>query len=279
MHKNFEVKDHSVTQETFTLHYDASLHMYRTHPKPLEKKLSRYYNSEDYISHTDGKRSLFEKVYQYVKKIMLSRKHNLINKYHPKGGELLDLGAGTGDFVEYLSNKYWKVVGVEPNKKARSLAQEKGFTFFNDISKLENSKYDVITMWHVLEHVYDLDEQIYWLKKNLSKEGTLFIAVPNFESYDASHYKEHWAAYDVPRHLYHFSQKSIETLFGKYGLEVVSVKPMKFDSYYVSLLSEKYKNSKSNFFKAIKVGFTSNTKARASGQYSSKIYVIKRKKN
>lgn len=277
MHKNFEVKDHSITQETFTLHYDDTLHMYHTHPKPLEKKLSRYYNSEDYISHTDGKRSLFEKIYQYVKKIMLSRKHKLIKKYHPENGELLDLGAGTGDFVEYISKQNWKLVGVEPSKKARSLAQKKGFTFFSDISKLENKKYDVITMWHVLEHVYDLDEQIYWLKKNLSKEGTIFIAVPNFESYDASHYKEYWAAYDVPRHLYHFSQQSIETLFGKYGFEVVSVKPMKFDAYYVSLLSEKYKNSKSNFFKAVKVGFTSNTKARSSGQYSSKIYVIKRK--
>lgn len=277
MHTNFEVKDHSITGETFTMHYDSALHMYRTDPKPPEENLFRYYESEDYISHTDGKRSLFEYAYQFVKRITLSRKHKLLKAYHPKKGAVLDIGAGTGDFLEHLSKKNWKTLGVEPSKKARSLAQKKGLDLSTSISKLESQKFDVITMWHVLEHVYDLEDQIYWLKKSLSKEGTLFVAVPNFESYDAIHYKEYWAAYDVPRHLYHFSQKSIELLFGKYGLEVVSVRPMKFDAYYVSLLSEKYKKESFKYLRAIWIGFLSNVKARTSGQYSSKIYVIKRK--
>lgn len=275
MKEDFKVKDHSVSGEEFTLVYDEKYHMFFTSPKPEISKLPSYYESEDYISHTDGKRSLFEIAYQTVKGITLSRKHKLLKSFHPHQGSVLDIGAGTGDFLEFLSSKKWNVKGVEPNDKAKNLAINKGLDIYNTIDEVGGELYDVITMWHVLEHVYDLQEQIAWLKKHLAKNGTIFIAVPNFESFDASYYKSYWAAFDVPRHLYHFSEIAIKRLFAEQDLQLVKTLPMKFDSYYVSLLSEKYKNGKMKFFSAFAIGFKSNRKAKQSGGYSSQIYVIK----
>ncbi|MEP0263393.1 class I SAM-dependent methyltransferase [Dokdonia sp.] len=276
MKNTFEVKDHSISGESFRLEYDEQLHMYFTTPKPSKEKLPSYYASEDYISHTDSKRSLFEKMYQVIKGITLSRKQKLLTAYLPQKGHLLDIGAGTGDFLEYTSQKGWTISGVEPNEKARTLAQQKSIALTEHLPE-NTTSYDAITMWHVLEHVYDLDDQLHWLKKKLSKEGVLFIAVPNFESFDAIHYKTDWAAYDVPRHLYHFSKKSIQQLFEKHEMHVVKILPMKFDAYYVSLLSEKYKSGRMNYFKAFWSGYKSNQSARRSGAYSSLIYVIKHK--
>ncbi|WP_405221649.1 class I SAM-dependent methyltransferase [Dokdonia sp. Asnod1-B02] len=275
MKEDFKVKDHSVSGEEFTLKYDEKYHMYFTIPKPEISKLPSYYESEDYISHTDGKRSLFEIAYQTIKGITLSRKQKLLKMFNPDQGSVLDIGAGTGDFLEFLSKRKWNVKGVEPNDKAKKLAQHKGLDIYNTIDEVGGELYDVITMWHVLEHVYDLQEQIAWLKKQLAKNGTIFIAVPNFESFDASYYKSYWAAFDVPRHLYHFSETSIKRLFAEQDLQLVKTLPMKFDSYYVSLLSEKYKSGKMNFFTAFVTGFKSNRKAKRSGGYSSHIYVLK----
>ncbi len=270
----FEVKDHSVTGESFRLEYDQELHMYITTPKPSEIILPKYYASEDYISHTDGRRSFFEKAYHIVKQITLSRKQNLLLKYLPSRGQLLDIGAGTGDFLEYALKKGWNVSGVEPSAKARALARQKKITLIDDLSD-DATLYDAITMWHVLEHVYDLDNQIKWIKNHLHPDGVVFIAVPNFECLDAQYYKTDWAAFDVPRHLYHFSKKSIRSLFGKKGMKVIDIVPMKFDAYYVSLLSEKYKTGSMNFIKAFWMGLRSNLSAKRTGAYSSLIYVIK----
>jgi len=276
MKTSIGVKDHSVSRESFLLEYDASLHMYITTPKPSEEKLPSYYASEDYISHTDGKRSLFEKLYQIVKGITLSRKQKLLTSYLPSKGSLLDIGAGTGDFLEYVSKRGWNASGVEPSEKARELANKKNVSVVSALPENSNG-YDAITMWHVLEHVYHLEEQLKWLKNNLNREGVLFVAVPNFESFDASYYSTDWAAYDVPRHLYHFSKKSIQLLFEQQQMSVVGIHPMKFDAFYVSLLSEKYKTGKMNYLKAFWTGWQSNQKAKKSGNYSSLIYVIKHK--
>ncbi|MFT5862677.1 MAG: 2-polyprenyl-3-methyl-5-hydroxy-6-metoxy-1,4-benzoquinol methylase [Flavobacteriales bacterium] len=278
MKKPFEVKDHSVSGKTFSLRYDAQSHMYFTEPKPSEAELPSYYESKDYISHTDGTRSFFEKVYQGVKQIALSRKHNLLKKHVPTQGTVLDIGAGTGDFLEFLSKKGWNIQGVEPSEQARSLAAKKAIVLEKELPR-DTSPFDAITMWHVLEHVYELEAQWSWLKTHLAMDGTLFIAVPNFESHDANVYSAHWAAYDVPRHLYHFSKKAIKRLAQENQLEVVAVHPMKFDAYYVSLLSEKYKKGRMRFVQAFWNGWISNFKARRSGAYSSLIYVIKHQKN
>ena len=188
----------------------------------------------------------------------------------------LDVGAGTGEFLKVCKNNSWKVFGTEPNNDARTIAVKKGIVLERDISKFSNQKFEIITLWHVLEHVENLSEYISNLNTMLSDCGRLIIAVPNFNSDDAKYYKEFWAAFDVPRHLWHFSQQSIHRLFLKENMLVEKTIPMKFDSYYVSLLSEKYKNGKSNFMSALYRGFVSNWKARASSEYSSLIYVIKK---
>ncbi|MCH3881352.1 class I SAM-dependent methyltransferase [Tenacibaculum sp. K20-16] len=268
-------KDYSVSKEVFELEKNEEFDMLVTIPVP--KNLSSYYESENYISHTDGKKGVFEKVYQLVKNYTLKRKLKLINSFNSEEKTILDIGAGTGDFLATCKNDNWQVLGIEPNKKAREIAASKNITLQENISIVENKKFDVITLWHVLEHVENLEEYIQQLKALLKENGTLIIAVPNYKSYDANHYKKYWAAFDVPRHLWHFSQTSISKLFSKENITIVKTLPMKFDSYYVSLLSERYKNGKMNPFKAFWIGFTSNRKAKKTNEYSSLIYVLKNK--
>lgn len=269
------VKDHSVSKETFDLYHDEDLDMLITHPQPNLENLGKYYESEDYISHTDNKRSLFEKAYHFVKGIALKNKLYLINSQQSQKGKILDIGAGTGDFLAVAKNDGWQTVGIEPSDRAKGIAISKGISFVENTVDLENHSFDVITMWHVLEHVPDLDFQIKELKRLLKPTGTLIVAVPNFKSFDAKHYGTFWAAFDVPIHFWHFSKKSIQMLFQKENIKLEKVLPMKFDSFYVSLLSEKYKNGKMNFVKAFFVGFQSNWKAKQNSEYSSLIYVLK----
>ena len=269
------VKDYSVSKETFDLYYDETLDMLITHPQPSLENLGKYYESEDYISHTDNKRSLFEKIYHFIKSIALKNKLNLINSLQPNKGIILDIGAGTGEFLSVAKNDGWQTIGVEPSDKAKAIAKSKGVSFVEKTSELENHSFDVISMWHVLEHVPDLDKQIKELKRLLKPTGTLIIAVPNFKSFDAKHYGKFWAAYDVPIHFWHFSKTAIKLIFEKEEMKLEKVLPMKFDSFYVSLLSEKYKSGKMNFVKAFFIGLQSNWKAKNNFEYSSHIYILK----
>lgn len=270
-----KVQDHSVSKENFELLLDPELELLKTHPQPALENLGSYYESEDYISHTDSKRSLFEKIYHIVKTYSLKKKVGLINSYHSQKGSLLDIGAGTGDFLVTAKASGWQTTGIEPNKNAKNLAISKGISFVNSIESIENQQFDVITMWHVLEHVPDVEHQIKQLKRLLKPEGTLIIAVPNYKSFDAQHYGKFWAAYDVPRHLWHFSKTSIQKLVSRENLKLAKILPMVFDSFYVSLLSEKYKTGKMNFSKAFWIGLRSNLNAYSTKEYSSHIYVIK----
>jgi 2-polyprenyl-3-methyl-5-hydroxy-6-metoxy-1,4-benzoquinol methylase len=271
------VKDYSVSKETFDLYYDETLDMLITHPQPSLENLGKYYESEDYISHTDNKRSLFEKLYHFIKSIALKNKLNLINSLQPNKGKILDIGAGTGEFLSVAKNDGWQTIGVEPSDKAKTIAINKGISFVSATSELENQSFDVISMWHVLEHVPDLDKQIKELKRLLKPSGTLIIAVPNFKSFDAKHYGKFWAAFDVPIHFWHFSKTAIKLLFEKEEMKLEKVLPMKFDSFYVSLLSEKYKSGKMNFVSAFFTGLQSNWKAKKDFEYSSHIYILKNK--
>ena len=272
-----KVKDHSVSQEIFDLYYDESLDMLVTSPQPDSENLGKYYDSPNYISHTDGNKSLFEKLYQAVKNIALKNKLNLINSLSENKGKILDIGAGTGDFLAFVKQNGWQTIGVEPSQKAKEIATKKGVVFVNETSELANQSFDVITMWHVLEHVPDLEKQIKELKRLLKPNGTLIVAVPNFKSFDANHYKEFWAAYDVPIHFWHFSKTAIKLLFEKQNMKLEKVLPMKFDAFYVSLLSEKYKTGKMNYIKAFFIGLKSNFKAKQTLEYSSHIYILKNK--
>lgn len=275
------VKDHSVSGEEFQLLHNQALDMLETVPQPKGEKLSEYYKSEDYISHTDAKRNLFENVYHLVRTISLKRKLKLINSFQSEEKTLLDIGCGTGDFLETAKNNNWNVVGVEPNKQARVIANNKTNNSVFDIKHLETLKensFDVITLWHVLEHLPNLDMHVKLFKRLLKQNGTLVIAVPNFKSYDAQYYKNYWAAYDVPRHLWHFSKTSIEKLFHQEQFKLVKILPMKFDAYYVSLLSEKYKSGVMNPFKVFWIGWRSNLKGNRSKEFSSHIYLLKQEK-
>jgi 2-polyprenyl-3-methyl-5-hydroxy-6-metoxy-1,4-benzoquinol methylase len=267
-------KDYLVTQEIFELEYDSNSDMLVT--KPIPENLEKYYDPNNYISHSDIGNGLLEKIYQNVKKYTLNKKIKLINKYSFQEKKLLDIGCGTGEFLINAKNKNWNTVGVELNDGARKKALGKNLDVFKSLDSLDNRKFDVITLWHVLEHLPDLDENINKIVSLLNKNGTLIIAVPNYKSHDAEFYKEFWAAYDTPRHLWHFSQIAIKKIFKNKKLEVVKTLPMYFDSYYVSLLSEKYKTGSSNYFKAFYRGFISNIKAKTSTEYSSLIYVLKK---
>ncbi|MEN9337317.1 MAG: hypothetical protein RLZZ500_2304 [Bacteroidota bacterium] len=269
-----KVKDHSVSGELFELWKDENLDLLITHPQPTLDKLPSYYESEDYISHTDGKRSMFEKLYHFIKGIALKNKLKLVNSLSPKG-TILDIGAGTGEFLLTCKNDGWKVTGLEPNAKAKGIAQKKGIEIDASLDLLPNHSFDIITMWHVLEHVPDLDSQLNEIKRLLKPNGIVLIAVPNFNSLDAKIYQSYWAAYDVPIHLWHFSKTAIQKIFASKNIELQKVLPMKFDSFYVSLLSEKYKNGKMNFMKAFINGLRSNSYGKRNNEYSSHIYVLK----
>lgn len=269
------VKDYTVSQETFGLFQEEKYDMLYTFPKPSLEQLPKYYESEDYISHSDKKAGLLSMMYQLVRNLTLKSKLNIIERFQPQKGKLLDIGAGTGHFGEIALKNAWQVTGIEPNDCARNVAASKGIAFVNAIENLEDNTFDVITMWHVLEHVPNLDDQISQLKRVLKPDGTLIIAVPNFKSFDAKYYKQFWAGFDVPRHLWHFSKNAISTLVQEKNMEVVQLLPMKWDAFYVSLLSEKYQKGYMNYFKAIYIGFKSNWKAKENFEYSSIIYVIK----
>ncbi|MBT8257142.1 MAG: class I SAM-dependent methyltransferase [Bacteroidia bacterium] len=274
-----KLKDHAVSGENFELHLNEEYHWLETRPRPEQSEMDRYYESEDYISHTDARRNWFEKLYHRVKAINLNRKIKLIESQDSDSKRLLDIGCGTGDFLHLAKTNGWAVSGIEPNEQARSIASSKNGPVIFDPAEWKNREedlYDVITLWHVLEHLPDPSKAIQDYFKILSEEGSLIIAVPNFRSFDASYYKSNWAGYDVPRHLWHFSRDSIEILAEQNNFKLKSVHPMKFDAYYVSLLSEKYKSGWMNIFNAFFVASRSNLKASRSGEYSSLIYVLRK---
>ncbi|HET8886319.1 MAG TPA: class I SAM-dependent methyltransferase [Salinimicrobium sp.] len=273
-HSILKLRDFSVSGEEFELRTHDQYDMLVTFPQPEMNRISGYYKSENYISHTDSKKTWFEKSYQWVKSLMLKKKLGWIESEKPDKGHLLDIGAGTGDFLLAAKKRGWKVKGVEPNNEAKLLAKKKGIEFFPDSKCFPDHSFDVITLWHVLEHVPNLEDQIIELKRLLKSNGLLIIAVPNFKSYDAEHYKQFWAAYDVPRHFWHFSETSIRRIFSEYDLIVRKTLPLVFDAYYVSLLSEKYKTGRKNIFSALKIAFVSNFKAKRNNEYSSKVYFL-----
>jgi len=274
-HNTFiKTKDFLVSAEEFSLICSEAQGVLKTTPIP--ENLEKYYQSEEYISHTDSKESIFEKAYQLVKKIALNNKIKLIKKLNNGSGKLLDVGSGTGDFLAVAKKFNWKVFGVEPNKEARTLSEKKGVSVCENLTDIQEFNFDVITLWHVLEHVRDIDSYVSIISRKLKPDGILIIAVPNYKSKDAQHYKKFWAAYDVPRHIWHFSKSGIKRVLEKHNLKLLKTKPMWFDSFYVSLLSEKYKTGKLNWIKAGFIGLYSNLAGLRSKEYSSHIYIFKK---
>lgn len=274
-----QVKDHSVSGKLFSVWECRDCSLRFTQDAPNESSISEYYRSENYISHTNTSKGFINQLYQAVRKRTLKQKRNLICKATGRAnGILLDIGSGTGAFVNEMQAHGWNVTGLEPDEGARKVAKE---SFNSDLKNtdelfhLPENTFDAITLWHVLEHVHELQQYIEKFKSLLKKDGRLIIAVPNYTSFDASAYKEYWAAYDVPRHLYHFSPASMKTLIEKKGLKIIGFKPMWFDSFYVSFLSSQYKHGKTNWLSASWNAFISNIKALLNKKKcSSLIYII-----
>jgi len=275
-----ETYDYTITHEKFKLIRCTNCSFVITNPRPSFESMAKYYDSEQYISHSGGTNSLFDKIYLLARSFTLQWKYKLIKQYSASNETILDYGCGTGEFLNFVQTKGLQVVGVEPNELARkkaSLKLQGGIS--ENLESFNKGSFSVITLWHVLEHIHHLNETIQNLKSLLTESGHLIIAVPNFMSQDSFKYKESWAGYDVPRHLWHFSQETMNKLLEKNGLKIVETKPMKLDSYYVSLLSEGYKNpDQSKLTKGVKAfleGIKSNFSARKNSQYSSLIYIAK----
>lgn len=268
-------KDYTVSGKLFPIVQCSTCSFKFTNPRPGDSVIGNYYKSEDYVSHSDTTKGFINKIYHKVRGITLKEKLRLISGYVSRG-TILDYGCGTGMFLQTCKVAGWKVKGFEPDADARKMAEDKGLSVANNKGGLAGDKYDIITLWHVLEHVTDLNETLSFFNNVLSERGRLIIAVPNHLSFDARVYKEFWAGYDVPRHIYHFEVSTITMLLAKFGFSLAETKPMKFDSYYVSLLSEKYKTGSMKYVSAFLNGFRSNLNAKKASDYSSVIYIFKR---
>ena len=277
-----ECKDNFATQEIFSLVQCRECGFVLTQDFPSENEIGRYYDVPEYISHTDTQKGIINTLYHWARKIALKSKSKIVQKYATKqNGMLLDIGCGTGYFLNRMKQLKWIVTGIEKAESPRNYAKEKfglncqASDYLFDIPAQTK---DVITMWHVLEHLEQLNKTMAILHKILRNDGVAIIALPNRKSYDAEHYKSDWAAYDVPRHLWHFSPDDFELLANKHSFELVDVKPMYFDAFYISMMSEKNKGMFAATLVGLIRGFfyfvgTLFDKKRS----SSLIYILKKK--
>ena len=273
---HLHVVDHFLSKESFELKRCLACQLVFTTPRPSIEKISDYYKSEDYVSHSSTKKGLVNSVYNWVRNYTLNKKVKLISSL-VSGRQLLDIGAGSGHFVGRAKNAGYSVLGLEPDADARKVAKDLNGVDLENLDRLYElspATYDVVTMWHVLEHVYNLSDDVKQIASLIQSNGVWVIAVPNYTSFDARYYGAHWAAYDVPRHLYHFEPNSIIPFIEKNGFTFEKMLPMKFDSYYVSMLSEKYKGG--SLLNALRIGWLSNLRSK-NGKCSSQIYVFRKK--
>lgn len=273
---SLEVADFFLTQEQFHIMKCPNCGFEMTQPFPDKNEIERYYQSDEYYSHPHKKKSLVSLLYEKVKQRNLKYKFRIATSGLNRG-VVLDIGCGSGDFMEFAKNKNWNVCGIEPNALARNYAEQKlKIQIFNSLESATPHKtsFDVITLWHVLEHIENLNEQVEAIKKLLKPGGRVVIALPNPDSYDAKYYGKFWAAYDVPRHLYHFRFKNIREFMSKHQFRFLKREPMKWDAFYIALLSEKYKYGRQRLLSALIHGIISNLHAKKNREFSSNIYIF-----
>lgn len=273
---HLKLKDEFLTKEAFEIYECEDCRLLYTEPRPAEDKIGDYYKSEDYYSHQENKKGFIPKVYEMVKGVNLKAKYKMATE-NLHAGHVLDIGCGVGDFLHTMEQNHWETTGIEPSEDAKVIAKKRIKAQIyapEEIGLLQDESFDLITLWHVLEHVDDLKSEVQHLYRLLKKGGRLVLALPNYQSFDAQHYKEFWAAYDVPRHLNHFCQKSINNIFSNSGLELKKTDKLVWDAYYISFMSEKYQGHSMALARGLVKGLRSNIKAKKSGEWSSLVYVL-----
>ncbi len=276
---NLWLKDEFLSKEDFHICECLNCGLLYTMPRPSKDKIGNYYKSEEYYSHQENKKGFIPKIYECVKKVNLRHKYKLSTE-GLETGNMMDIGCGVGDFIHTAEVKGWQCVGVEPSDDAKAIAKKRvkaNIIRSEELEKLTDGTFDLITMWHVLEHVDELKWQVSQLQRLVKPNGRIVIAVPNYKSYDGQYYKEHWAAYDVPRHLNHFNKQTITKIFKYNGLELKKTDKLIWDAYYISYMSEQYKHHKFPLIKGAYRGLVSNCKARRSGEWSSMVYIFEKK--
>lgn len=279
--KLFTCTDHFVTGEEFELQRCSNCNFTFTQDIPSPEAIAPYYKSEEYISHSNTQKGLVNKLYHRVREIMLGKKHQLIKSLTP-GKDLLDIGCGIGYFPYFMKGKGYNAHGMELDADARKFAEDNYQLKIDDpetlLSQEYTEKYNVVTLWHVMEHLHDPARYLKWIKKALKPEGSLVIALPNCASYDAKHFKKYWAAYDVPRHLWHFTPETFEPYLNQFGFELTEIKRLPFDAYYNSLMSAKYRKDFIALVSGFLIGLISNMKSSSNPKTtSSVIYILKKK--
>jgi len=274
---NLWLKDEFLTKEDFHICECLNCGLLYTMPRPPKEKIGAYYKSDEYYSHQENKKGFVPRLYEAIKKINLKHKFRLASRDLPVG-KLLDIGCGVGDFLHVAENKGWQCTGVEPSEEAREIARQRikgDLLYSEDLEQLPDQSFDLITMWHVLEHVDDLKWQVAQLQRLIKPNGRIVIDVPNYRSYDGRFYNAYWAAYDVPRHLNHFNKTVLTKMFKTSGLSLVSMDKLVWDAYYISFMSEQYKHHFMPLVRGVFRGLVSNAKARRSGEWSSLVYVFR----
>ena len=272
------VKDEFLSKEDFQVYECHNCGLLFTEPRPTKDKIGEYYKSEEYYSHQENKKGFIPKIYESIKSINLKAKYKMATK-GLENGKVLDIGCGVGDFLHMMEVKGWETKGIEPSEEAKAIAKKrmKGELYSpEEINNLPTESFDLITMWHVLEHVDDIKSEVAQLQRLLKKGGRLVLALPNFKSYDAQYYKEKWAAYDVPRHLNHFCKNSIRNLFKNRQLKWIKTNKLRWDAYYISFMSEQYKRHSLPLIKGAIRGLISNINARKTGEWSSLVYIFEK---
>ncbi len=281
IHTALEARDHTVSGETYSIWECGSCHLRFTQDVPDETSIAPYYQSDAYVSHSDTRRGLVNAVYHQVRRITLQGKRSWVEKETAcKNGDLLDIGAGTGAFLQAMREAGWRVTGLEPDAGARETARRNhGLDLLpsHELYSLPENAYDAITLWHVLEHVHDLHGYMDRFHALLRNKGKLFLALPNYLSADAQSYGSAWAAYDVPRHLYHFSPQALSRLLSLHGFRLSGMKPMWFDPFYISMLSETYRKGRANHPGALLKGLQSSWSTLQSVEKASSITYIAEK--